>query len=168
MSKILIIGAGAMGSAFAIPCLDNNHDVNVVGTHLENDFINELKNKDSYHPGLRIKLNKKIKIHKFEKLSELLKSEIDLIVYKNAVLSFVEVKFRSHSFSDANEVRSFLPKKKRKSLVRGASFFLTENNVESFYSLRFDLFVLKGFGNKGHLDFFYTEDVFCGDSLCFH
>jgi glycerol-3-phosphate dehydrogenase (NAD(P)+) len=80
MSKILIIGAGAMGSAFAIPCLDNNHDVNVVGTHLENDFINELKNKDSYHPGLRIKLNKKIKIHKFEKLSELLKSEIDLIV----------------------------------------------------------------------------------------
>ena len=95
-------------------------------------------------------------------------AEIDLIVYKNAVLSFVEVKFRSHSFSDANEVRSFLPKKKRKSLVRGASFFLTENNVESFYSLRFDLVVLKGFGNKGHLDFFYIEDVFCGDSLCFH
>ena len=33
MSKILIIGAGAMGSAFAIPCLDNNHDTNIVGTH---------------------------------------------------------------------------------------------------------------------------------------
>ena len=26
MSKIVIIGAGAMGSAFALPCLDNNHD----------------------------------------------------------------------------------------------------------------------------------------------
>ena len=44
MSKILIIGAGAMGSAFAIPCLDNNHDVSIIGTHLENDFIDKLKN----------------------------------------------------------------------------------------------------------------------------
>ena len=39
MSKIVIIGAGAMGSAFALPCLDNNHDINIVGTHLENEFI---------------------------------------------------------------------------------------------------------------------------------
>ena len=43
MSKIVIIGAGAMGSAFALPCLDNNHDINIVGTHLENDFIDKLK-----------------------------------------------------------------------------------------------------------------------------
>ena len=39
MSKIVIIGAGAMGTAFALPCLDNNHDTSIVGTHLENDFI---------------------------------------------------------------------------------------------------------------------------------
>ncbi len=45
MSKIVIIGAGAMGSAFALPCLDNNHDINIVGTHLENDFIENLKKK---------------------------------------------------------------------------------------------------------------------------
>ena len=43
MSKIVIIGAGAMGSAFALPCLDNNHDINIVGTHLENEFIDNLK-----------------------------------------------------------------------------------------------------------------------------
>ena len=43
MSKIVIIGAGAMGSAFALPCLDNNHEINIVGTHLENDFINNFK-----------------------------------------------------------------------------------------------------------------------------
>ncbi len=80
MSKIIIIGAGAMGSAFALPCLDNNHDVNILGTHLENDFIDNLKNKDNFHPGLDLKINKKIKIHKFEKINELFKSEIDLIV----------------------------------------------------------------------------------------
>ena len=43
MSKIIIIGAGAMGSAFALPCIDNKHDINIVGTHLENDFIDSLK-----------------------------------------------------------------------------------------------------------------------------
>ena len=80
MSKIIIIGAGAMGSAFALPCLDNNHDVNILGTHLENDFIDNLKSKDNFHPGLDLKINKKIKIHKFEKINELFKSEIDLIV----------------------------------------------------------------------------------------
>ena len=80
MSKIVIIGAGAMGSAFALPCLDNNHDVNILGTHLENDFIDNLKDKDNFHPGLDLKINKKIKIHKFEKINELFKSEIDLIV----------------------------------------------------------------------------------------
>ena len=43
MSKIIIIGAGAMGSAFALPCLDNNHDISIIGTHLENDFIDQLR-----------------------------------------------------------------------------------------------------------------------------
>ena len=64
MSKIVIIGAGAMGSAFAIPCLDNNHDINIVGTHLENDFIDELKKNNNLHPGLKIEIPKEIKIFK--------------------------------------------------------------------------------------------------------
>ena len=58
MSKIVIIGAGAMGSAFALPCLDNNHDINIVGTHLENDFIDQLKKNGNLHPGLKKKIPK--------------------------------------------------------------------------------------------------------------
>ena len=69
MSKIIIIGAGAMGSAFALPCIDNNHDVNIIGTHLENNFIDSLKAKENFHPGLNVKLDKKIKIHKFDNFS---------------------------------------------------------------------------------------------------
>tara|TARA_B100000965_G_C19546956_1_gene738298 strand:+ start:331 stop:1377 length:1047 start_codon:yes stop_codon:yes gene_type:complete len=80
MSKIIIIGAGAMGSAFALPCLDNNHDTNVIGTHLEDDFIEKLKKNDNFHPGLNTKIPKEIKFFKFEKFKELLKSKIDLIV----------------------------------------------------------------------------------------
>ena len=80
MAKIVIIGAGAMGSAFALPCLDNNHDINIVGTHLENDFIDQLKKKDYLHPGLNIKIPKQIKIFRFDKFDDLLKSKVDLIV----------------------------------------------------------------------------------------
>ncbi len=80
MAKIVIIGAGAMGSAFALPCLDNKHDVSIVGTHLENDFIEKLKSKDNFHPGLNIKLDKKIQIHKYENLIKQLDTNIDLIV----------------------------------------------------------------------------------------
>ena len=80
MSKIVIIGAGAMGSAFALPCLDNNHDINIVGTHLENDFIDQLKKNNHLHTGLNIQLPEEIEIFKFEKFDELLMSNVDLIV----------------------------------------------------------------------------------------
>ena len=80
MSKIVVIGAGAMGTAFALPCLDNNHEINIVGTHLENDFIEKLKKNKNIHPGLNIEIPDQIKIFKFEKFDELLNSNIDLIV----------------------------------------------------------------------------------------
>ena len=80
MSKIVIIGAGAMGSAFALPCLDNNHDINIIGTHLENEFIDQLKKNNNLHPGLKTKIPNEVKIFKFEKFDELLNSNIDLIV----------------------------------------------------------------------------------------
>ncbi len=80
MSKIVIIGAGAMGTAFAFPCLDNKHDVNIVGTHLENEFVNNLKKNKNLHPGLNIKVPNEIKIFKFDKFGEILESNVELIV----------------------------------------------------------------------------------------
>ncbi len=80
MSKIIIIGAGAMGTAFALPCLDNNHDINIVGTHLENSFIENFKKNKNLHSGLNTKIPDQVKIFKFEKFDELLNSKVDLIV----------------------------------------------------------------------------------------
>ncbi len=79
MSKIVIIGAGAMGSAFSIPCVDRDHEVKIIGTHLENEFIDEIKKKN-YHSSLKINLPEKIKIFKFEKFKDVLSDNIDLIV----------------------------------------------------------------------------------------
>ena len=80
MSKILIIGAGAMGTAFAVPCMDNNHDTNIVGTHLENDFIDLVIKNKRLHPGLNTTIPDGINIIKFEKFDSILNSNIDLIV----------------------------------------------------------------------------------------
>ncbi len=80
MSKIAIIGAGAMGSAFAFPCADKNHDTNLIGTHLENEFIDKLKNNKNFHPAINVHIPDSIKILKFENFNELFKSNIDLIV----------------------------------------------------------------------------------------
>ena len=80
MSKIVIIGAGAMGTAFAIPCLDNNHDTNIIGTHLENDFIDQMKTNKRLHPGLNINIPEGINLIKFDKFDSILNSKVDLIV----------------------------------------------------------------------------------------
>jgi glycerol-3-phosphate dehydrogenase (NAD(P)+) len=80
MSKIVIIGAGAMGTAFAFPCLDNNHDINIVGTHLENNFIDAVKANKRQHPGLNIAIPEGINLIKFENFDSMVNSSVDLIV----------------------------------------------------------------------------------------
>ena len=80
MSKIVIIGAGAMGTAFAFPCLDNDHDINIVGTHLENDFIDQFNKNNRLHPGLNTEIPQGINILKFDQFDAIFKSNVDLIV----------------------------------------------------------------------------------------
>ena len=80
MKKIIIIGAGAMGSAFAVPCLENQNEVTLVGTHLEDDLINNIKSNNNFHPALNIELPSKLKVEKFEKLQSILEGEVDIIV----------------------------------------------------------------------------------------
>ena len=80
MKKIIIIGAGAMGSAFAVPCLENKNDVTLIGTHLEDNLINEIKSNDNFHSALKVKLPTKLKVEKYEKLKSIIEGEIDIIV----------------------------------------------------------------------------------------
>ena len=80
MKKIVIIGAGAMGSAFAVPCLDNKNNVTIVGTHLEDNLIESINSNNHIHPALKTQLPKEIKFERFEKLQNILKQNIDIIV----------------------------------------------------------------------------------------
>ena len=79
MANILILGAGAMGTAFAYPCVDNKHNVSIVGTHLEDNSIDEL-NKNHFHKGLNVTVLEKIKFFRYSAISEVIKLKPDLIV----------------------------------------------------------------------------------------
>ena len=77
MKKILIIGGGAMGSAFTIPCLENKNDVTITEPYSKR-FIKDLSSKQKFHSALKIKLPGKLKFRKFS--NNLIKEKFDLLV----------------------------------------------------------------------------------------
>ena len=80
MKKILVLGAGAMGSAFTVPCVDNNNDVVLVGSHLEDDAIDNIKKENNFHKILNCKLPKNLRVEKFKNFQDEIKTKPDLIV----------------------------------------------------------------------------------------
>ena len=104
MKKIIIIGAGAMGSAFAVPCLENKNDVTLIGTHLEDGLINNIKSNNNLHPALNVELPSQLKVEKFEKLKLILDEGVDIIV---AGVSSIGVEWFVHQI--ANNYKKNLP-----------------------------------------------------------
>ena len=51
MKNILVIGAGAMGAAFTIPCLDNNHKVTLCEPY-NYGLVKKILSKKKFHPSL--------------------------------------------------------------------------------------------------------------------
>ena len=79
MANILILGAGSIGTAFSFPCSDKNNSVTIIGTHLENNFIDQINSK-RIHPVLKCNVPKNVQFLKFNKLSETINKKVDLIV----------------------------------------------------------------------------------------
>ena len=77
MKKILIIGGGAMGSAFTIPCIENKNKVTITEPYSKT-FIKDLSSKNKFHSSLKINLPKSLKFRNFS--IDLLKEKFDLIV----------------------------------------------------------------------------------------
>ena len=79
MAYILILGAGSMGTAFSFPCSDNSHQVTIVGTYLENDFIDKI-NSTKKHPALDCEVPKNVRFLKFRNFAKEINEKVDLIV----------------------------------------------------------------------------------------
>src|SRR4051794_35120538 len=60
MARIAILGAGMMGSAFALPLVDRGHELRLIGTHLDDEIVRALK-AGGQHPTLRYPLPSSIK-----------------------------------------------------------------------------------------------------------
>ena len=77
MKKILIVGGGAMGSAFSIPCLENNNQVTITEPY-NKIFIKDLSSKRKFHSSLKLNLPKRLKFKDYTK--NIFKEKFDLIV----------------------------------------------------------------------------------------
>ena len=94
MKNILIIGGGAMGSAFTIPCIDNKNRVTITEPYSK-IFIKNLSSKNKFHSALKINLSKKLKFRKFS--SDLLNEKFDLIVIALSLsgIDFIEKQLKN-------------------------------------------------------------------------
>lgn len=80
MAKIVILGAGVMGSAFSLPLSDAGQQVHLVGTHLDRDWIEAIR-RDGVHPKLNAKLPETVVPFTHNQLDEALGNDTDLIVF---------------------------------------------------------------------------------------
>jgi glycerol-3-phosphate dehydrogenase (NAD(P)+) len=78
MAKVVVLGAGMMGTAVTIPLTDRGHDVILVGTHLDSDIIEEI-HESRYHPRLRTHVDESVKPYTYMRLEEALQGA-DLLV----------------------------------------------------------------------------------------
>jgi len=69
MVKVVIIGAGMMGTATAFPLADNGHSIHLVGTHLDGEIIRSCK-KRHYHPKLKRALPQGVRPYFIEEISD--------------------------------------------------------------------------------------------------
>ena len=72
MSIITFVGAGQMASALTFPAFENGHEVRLVGTPLDREIIDRLR-EDNYHLNLKRTLHEGVKYYQVEELETALK-----------------------------------------------------------------------------------------------
>jgi glycerol-3-phosphate dehydrogenase (NAD(P)+) len=78
MAKIVILGAGMMGTGISIPLADNGHEIRLVGTHLDGDIIEEIHHS-RVHPKLRARVPDSVSPYTCDRLAEAMQ-DVDLVV----------------------------------------------------------------------------------------
>ena len=138
MSKILIIGGGAMGSAFSIPCLENNNLVTITEPY-NKIFIKNLNSKKKFHPSLKLNLPKKLKFVNYSK--EIFKKRFDLIVI---ALSLAGIDFIGKELKDLNIKTPLLVLTKGLKFDKKKKKILTISDLLKNYYRVANVSVLKG------------------------
>ena len=138
MKKILVIGGGAMGSAFTIPSLENKNNVTITEPYSKR-FIKDLSSKKKFHSALKMKLPKKLNFRKFSR--NLLEENFDLIVI---ALSLPGVDFIGKELKDLRIKTPILVLTKGLKFEKKKNRILTiSEQIQKNYNLK-NISVLKG------------------------
>ena len=78
MAKVAVLGAGVMGTAMTIPLADNGHEVRLIGTHLDDEIIDEIRARRA-HPRLRTSVPEAVQPYHLHQLADALDG-IDLLI----------------------------------------------------------------------------------------
>jgi glycerol-3-phosphate dehydrogenase (NAD(P)+) len=79
MADIAILGAGLMGTGFSFPLADVGHTVHLVGTHLDRELIQGMRDS-GIHPKLKLKLPERVIPYTHDQLAEVVSRRPELIV----------------------------------------------------------------------------------------
>src|SRR5436190_5319217 len=69
MTIVSILGSGIMCTARSFPLADNGHEVRLVGTHLDRDIIDSIK-ETGVHPNLDLKVPETVRAYQLEEAEE--------------------------------------------------------------------------------------------------
>jgi glycerol-3-phosphate dehydrogenase (NAD(P)+) len=80
VASIVVLGAGLAGSAFCVPLADQEHEVRLVGTHVDQPTIEALASGGGFHPRLGVSLPAAVRPLAHDRLAEALRDEVALVV----------------------------------------------------------------------------------------
>ena len=71
MTTVTVLGSGIMATALSWPLTDNGHEVRLVGTHLDRDVIDSIKDT-GVHPNLDLEVPEGVRAYQLEEAEEAL------------------------------------------------------------------------------------------------
>ena len=123
MKNILVIGGGAMGSAFTIPCIENKNKVTITEPY-NKSFIKDLSSKKKFHSSLKTQLPQNLNYREYT--INLLKEKFDLIVI---ALSLSGIDFIGKEIKDLNLKTPILV------LTKGLKYEKKKNEIQTISEL---------------------------------
>ena len=69
MTTVSVLGSGLMATALAFPLSDNGHEVRLIGTHLDREIIDSIKER-RVHPGLDLEVPRAVRAFQLEEAEE--------------------------------------------------------------------------------------------------
>jgi glycerol-3-phosphate dehydrogenase (NAD(P)+) len=69
MATVSVLGSGIMATALSFPLSDNGHEVRLVGTHLDREIIDSIK-ETGVHPGLELEVPEGVRAYQLEEAEE--------------------------------------------------------------------------------------------------